>query len=211
MNAAVELHKGVPPNWYFRSLRENILQRYWHVRRFIEVKKVVEPAEKILDIGSADGVFTNVVSQATNAKKAVGIEVLKTSVDWANRHWVRNKTLSFRVGDGHALPFAANTFDAVFALEVLEHVFEPEKILAEIRRVLKKGGYAVFLVPSESYLFKVVWFLWHYMGRMVWKDTHIQSFSNSLLAKKAKAAGFKIEVDKKFHLGMLHLVKVRKK
>lgn len=208
---AAELHENVPPDWYHRSLKENIFQRYWHTRRFEEVKKVVEPVEgKVLDIGSADGTFTKVVLDATHAKKVIGIDVLKTSVAWANKHWKNNPKMIFQVGDAHKLKFKPNEFDAVFSLEVLEHVFDPIIVLKEIKRVLKKNGYAVLLVPAENTLFKIVWFLWHYSGRMVWKDTHLHHYSNSQLMKLAKKVGFRIEVDKKFILGMLHLIKVRK-
>ena len=140
------------------------------------------------------------------------MDVLKSSIDWANKHWTKNKRMKFVVGDAHNLDFKSGTFDAVVALEVLEHVADPVAVLKEIKRVLKKGGYGVFLVPSDNDLFKIVWYLWlHFYPRgWVWKDTHIQTYRNSYLTKVCKRAGFKIEVDKKFNLGMLHLVKVRK-
>jgi ubiquinone/menaquinone biosynthesis C-methylase UbiE len=211
MKSAAELHENVPANWYFRSLKESPLQRYWHQKRFEVVEDLIEPAEEILDIGCADGVFTNVVAKETKAKRVVGIDALESSVAWANKHWNGKKNIKFVVGDAHKLGFPANSFDAVFALEVLEHVYHPEKVLKEIKRVLKKGGYAILLVPTESLLFKVVWFLWHYSGRMVWEDTHVQSFRNDKLVKIARKAGFKVEVNYKFHLGMLQAIKVRKK
>jgi ubiquinone/menaquinone biosynthesis C-methylase UbiE len=95
---------------------------------------------------------------------------------------------------------------------VLEHVYHPKKVLTEFKRVMKKGGYGVFLVPSDSLLFQAIWFLWlHFYPRgWVWKETHIQTYRNNYLPKICKEAGFKIEKDKKFILGMLHAVRVRK-
>src|SRR3989344_6042742 len=103
--SASKLHKNVPPDWYWRSIKENVFQKYWHGCRFEEVGKLVESSGgTILDIGSADGVF---------------------------------------------------------ALEVLEHVFEPMEVFREVKRVLKKEGYGVFLVPSDNFLFKnIVWPVW---------------------------------------------------
>ena len=42
--------------------------------------------------------------------------------------------------DGHDLPFANGAFDAVVTTAVLEHVLNPERVAAEIARVLKTGG-----------------------------------------------------------------------
>src|SRR4051812_26064270 len=126
---AAKLHENVPPDWYFSSIKRNPFQRFWHNSRFKEVSKFVEPTGgKILDIGSADGVFTKVILDKSRAKEIIGIDVLKDSVDWANKHWRKNGELKFRLGDAHKLKFKNNIFDGVFALEVMEHVFEPQVV-----------------------------------------------------------------------------------
>jgi 2-polyprenyl-3-methyl-5-hydroxy-6-metoxy-1,4-benzoquinol methylase len=211
--SAVELHEQVPANWYFQSLKVDLFQRYWHHRRFEEVRRVIEPVKgTVLDIGSADGMFSKVILDKSGASKLIGIDVLKTSVDWANKHWKYTGKMTFKEGDAHKLQFPANTFDAVFALEVLEHVHRPVEVFKEIKRIMKADAYAVFLVPSDNWLFRTIWYLWlHFYPRgWVWRDTHIQTYRNNFLPKAAKKAGFKIVTDKKFILGMLHLVKVRK-
>ena len=146
------------------------------------------------------------------AKKIIGIDVLKSSVDWANKHWRRNKKMKFKVGDAHKLDFPSNSFDAVFALEVMEHVYDPSIVFKEIRRVLKKDGYAIVLVPSDNFLFLIIWgFITRFWWARIWRDCHVQSFSqeNSLAEVVAKS-GLKVEVDKKFILRMLDVVKARK-
>ncbi len=209
---ASELHKNVPPDWYYRSIKENVFQRYWHKRRFEEVSKLIDPVVGIvLDVGSADGMFTKVILDKSKAKKVVGIDVLKSSVDWANKHWKKNKRLEFKVSDAHSLAFESNIFSAVFALEVLEHVHKPKEVIGQIKRVLKKDGYAVFLVPTDSLLFRLIWFFWTKFRGKIWDDTHIQSYTNSSLLDMCISVGFEVEVSKKFLLGMLHVVKVRKK
>lgn len=212
--SAEQLHENVPPDWYFKSIRHNIFQKYWHNRRFEEVKKLADPVKngKVLDIGSADGVFTRELLDATKASNIIGIDVLAHSVDWANNHWKRNKKMSFEVGNAHKLDFKANTFDAVFALEVLEHVHDPVKVFKEIKRVLKKGGYAIFLVPTDVIWFKIGWdYIWTKTRGSIWDDTHIQSFTNDKLIEASEKAGFEVEESKKFILGMLQAVKVRNK
>ena len=209
--SAAKLHENVPPNWYYQSIRINAGQKFWHETRFKEVSTLIEKMEgKVLDIGSADGVFSKVILDKSGAKEIIGIDVLKNSVDWANNHWKKNKKLKFKLGNAHDLKFKANYFEAVFALEVLEHVPDPKKVLSEIKRVLKKDGYAIFLVPTDNFLFKIVWWLWTKWRGRIWDDCHIQSFRNDSLVNLAKKVGFKVEKNHKFLLGMLQAVKIRK-
>jgi SAM-dependent methyltransferase len=51
------------------------------------------------------------------------------------------------VGDANYLPFADNTFDGVVCETLLEHVVEPERVIAEMFRVLKPGGKIYILMP----------------------------------------------------------------
>ena len=49
--------------------------------------------------------------------------------------------------DGKKFPFRKAEFDSIVVNQVLEHVFEPEDFLKEIKRVLKKGGFLLLTVP----------------------------------------------------------------
>lgn len=51
------------------------------------------------------------------------------------------------VGDAHHLPFREGVFDAVVCESLLEHVVEPTRVIAEMRRVLKPGGKIYLMVP----------------------------------------------------------------
>lgn len=53
-------------------------------------------------------------------------------------------------GDGCALQFEDNSFDTVLNVQVLEHVFEPIRMVGEAARVLRPGGIGVFLIPTTS-------------------------------------------------------------
>jgi FkbM family methyltransferase len=73
-------------------------------------------------------------------------------------HCVELETAIFRntdvVGDGHALPFADGVFEAVLAINAFEHYREPDRVVAEILRVLKPGGkvfiHTAFLQPLHE-------------------------------------------------------------
>jgi uncharacterized protein YbaR (Trm112 family)/SAM-dependent methyltransferase len=51
------------------------------------------------------------------------------------------------VGDGHHLPFLDSSFDGVVIEVVLEHIRDPERVISEIHRVLKRSGYVYSVIP----------------------------------------------------------------
>lgn len=209
---AAELHKNVPPDWYRKSIQENLLQRFWHLTRFKEVGKMVEKTGgEILDIGSADGTFTKIIVDRSKAKKVIGIDALKKSVSFSKKRFARSKAMTFRVADAHNLPFENNTFDAVYCLETLEHVEDPIRVIKEMYRVLKDEGYVVVLVPSENWLFKfIVWPLWTLGKGKIWRGTHLNHFSSNQVLDVIRKNGFEIIENKKFLWGMLQAAKAVK-
>ncbi|MEO5843181.1 MAG: methyltransferase domain-containing protein [Acidimicrobiales bacterium] len=56
------------------------------------------------------------------------------------------------VGDGHALEIEGNQFDTVLSIQVLEHVFEPIRMIEELYRVTTPGGHLVVMVPQTANL-----------------------------------------------------------
>jgi ubiquinone/menaquinone biosynthesis C-methylase UbiE len=210
LSEAAVIHRNVPPDWYQRGIRENLFQKFWHHRRFRNIGKLIEPTGgKILDIGCADGTMTKFIFERSRADLAVGIDVLQGSVDYARKRF-KGKKLKFLVADAGKLPFENNEFDAVFCLDSIEHFFEPEKVVREIRRVLKKNGYLVILVHTNSFLFRIIWFFWENTRGWVWKGTHVRKFSGKKLRKLIKDSGFEITVQKKFLLGMYRVIKAKK-
>lgn len=208
---AAQLHKDVPPDWYARSIRENLLQRFWHTTRFREVGRLIPITRgKILDIGCADGTFTKVILEHSKAKKIVAVDVLESSVSYAKRRFARSKKLLFKVADAHELPFKNKEFDAVFCLEALEHVEDSKRVISEMYRVLKNRGYALVLVPSENLLFRLGWPIWTLTRGKIWRGTHLNNFSADKLVHLMEEEGFIIDRNRKFLLGMLQAIKAIK-
>lgn len=52
--------------------------------------------------------------------------------------------------------FKDESFDLVISLDVMEHVFCPDKVYSEIYRTLKKGGYYLHTFPIRKYLVDAV-------------------------------------------------------
>ena len=203
----LEIHEDVAADHYDKGLKRNLFQKYWHNSRFHEVLQIIKPVEgPVLDVGCHGGTFTKVVLSKIGSKEIYGIDISHSAIQYAQKKIPFGK---FKVADAAKLPYVNNFFDAVICLEVLEHVDNPSRVLAEIYRVLKKGGYTIILVPSDNRLFKIVWFLWT-LCYPVWKHAHVQSFQNSTLEDLIKKTKLKIDKVRIFNAGMLKLIVAHK-
>lgn len=203
----LEIHEDVPANHYDQGIKKNIFQKYWHWRRFTEVLKEVEPtSEPILDLGCHSGTFTERVLSKIGTKQVYGIDVSPSAISLAAKRIPYGK---FVIGDATSLPYENNFFNEVFCLEMLEHVDDPIAVLKESKRVLKKGGKMLILVPSDNNFFKLVWFIWTLYYHH-WRHAHVQSYRNDLLEKVIKEVGFKVLKVKTFNSGMLKLIVCQK-
>ena len=99
------------------------------------------PDGKVLDIGCGVG---QVVQRLIDAgHEAHGVEVSEPNIAKAKQ--VSDRC---RIYDGRSLPFDDASFDSVGALNVLEHVEEPEAFITELVRVVKPGGRIVLSSPN---------------------------------------------------------------
>jgi len=97
----------------------------------------------VLDVGGWD-FFLTAKKRKINFKTWTTIE--NSNVDLN----INDKNFCFIQCDGCNMEFESNKFDTVLNIQVLEHVFEPIKMVKEISRVLKPNGIGVFLIPQTS-------------------------------------------------------------
>ena len=199
----LEIHEDVPANHYDQGIKRNMFQKYWHWSRFSEVLKSIQPVTgAVLDIGCHGGTFTQRLLGKLQTKDIYGIDISPSAVTLIKKRLPFGK---FQVADAQKLPFQDNFFEAVFCLEVLEHVDDPISVLQEVKRVLKKGGKFYILVPSDNKLFKIIWLMWT-LYYPHWRHAHVQSYNKNVLEKFLNELGFKIIKVKAFNLGMLKLL-----
>jgi 2-polyprenyl-3-methyl-5-hydroxy-6-metoxy-1,4-benzoquinol methylase len=102
--------------------------------------------ESVLDVGCGEGVLTEEWSERVGDGRIVGIDLddPKLRAEWERR---RRPNLEFRAEEATSLSFEDDEFDMASAIEVLEHVPEPEATLAEMARVA--GRWLLVSVPRE--------------------------------------------------------------
>ena len=113
-------------------------------RRFL--LKRVSSGDRALDLGCGEGTFTSVLADA--GAIAIGVEVADAALARAR---AAHPGLDFRPApiDG-PLPFDDQTFDLVWASEVIEHVADTERWIVEVRRVLAPGGRLLVTTPNHG-------------------------------------------------------------
>jgi ubiquinone biosynthesis O-methyltransferase len=105
----------------------------------------------VLDLGCGGG-FMAVALRAGGAA-ITGIDPSEAAIGAARRHAEANGLeIDYRVGSGEALPFANGVFDVVVCVDVLEHVEDLERVLFEIRRVLRPGGVFLFDTINRTWI-----------------------------------------------------------
>lgn len=96
----------------------------------------------ILDFGAFGSEMPPLLN-AAGFTKVTGIDLNRNV-----RFMPRSGTIRYVQGDFHACPFEAASFDLITAISVIEHGYAPEKLLGEVSRLLRPGG---FFVASFDY------------------------------------------------------------
>ncbi len=100
----------------------------------------------LLDVGCGEGVLVHRWAQRLGEARVVGIDLEEESIQsgWAER---QAPNLEYRVLEAADLPFADDEFDLASAIEVLEHLPDPHRTLAEMARCARR--HLLVSVPRE--------------------------------------------------------------
>lgn len=129
---------------FFRDMRNRAVMDH---RRCILA--CLEPSDReiaLLDCGCDDGEWTLQAGARVGNARLYGIEIVEE-----RRREAERKGIVARPGNlEEAFPFPDGFFDAVHANQVIEHLADTDRFIAEIRRTLKPGGYAVICTENLS-------------------------------------------------------------
>lgn len=100
-----------------------------------------------LDIGCSNGVVSNLLSQ--KFKSVTGIDIDQEAIKYAQEKY-NKENLNFEIMDAQNMKFKNDQFDIVILNQIYEFVADPQKMINEIYRVLKKDG--ICLVGARNKL-----------------------------------------------------------
>ena len=134
-----------PQDRYTHGHHESVVQS--HARRRAEVEAwfllpKLKPGMRLLDAGCGPGTVTTGLARAVSPGKVIGLDVAPGVLEHARAHAAEQlvDNVSFVASDVYDLDFADAEFDVVYANQLLQHLADPVRAIAEMRRVLKPGG-----------------------------------------------------------------------
>jgi SAM-dependent methyltransferase len=166
----------------------------------------ISPGEQVLDMGCGAGRHafelyrrgTDVVAFDQDADELAAVSDMFAAMR-AEREVPEGAEADVKQGDALQLPFADGEFDRVVAAEVLEHIPADERAIAELVRVLRRGGRMAVTVPRWLPE-RICWALSDAYHEV--EGGHVRVYTTAELVGKVRATG--MTYDGKAHAHALH-------
>lgn len=150
-------------SWFLlhkRALARPEIKNYF-MDLLLPIKSEIDK-EKVLEIGAGSGLTKNILFNYNFLSTDIILD--------------QNK-LDF-VSDIYSLPFLKNSFDLIFAIDVLHHLRRPEEALNEIHRVLNSRGHLILIEPHISAFSYFIYKLFHH-EKTSWRISPKKLFDNT--------------------------------
>lgn len=152
----------------------------------------LKQTDTVLDLGC--GVCMNSIKLASRVKKVIGLDADSYSLNVAKKeaNFKKTKNVEFINADANKkLPFADKTFDKVLCFDVLEHLEKRNKVILEIKRILKPNGNLLLVTDNPTTSWKK---LQKSVGLFYYADLdHKYEYSKAEILKLLMENNFKVD------------------
>lgn len=175
---------------HYKSL--DLQNKIYQLKALSLAKKTNLPTgASILDLGCADGSFAAYAGEILNAKP-FGLDLDDDTIATAKK----NGVTAIAHDLSEKLPYKDKQFDLVFALEVIEHLFDTDFFLGQIHRVLKPNGFLILSTPNLASLPNRLRLMFGGYPKYLEYSTagagHIHLYTRQILEKQIAANGFEV-------------------
>jgi len=109
----------------------------------------------VLDLGCGGGFMAEPLSR--RGARVTGVDPSAASLEAARKHaQSQGLNIVYREGKGEAIPLESGSMDRIICVDVLEHVQDLDKVISEIRRVLRPQGLFLFDTVNRNWLSRVL-------------------------------------------------------
>ena len=166
--------------------------RPMYLTKVLQLLHEVPAGSSVLDAGCGGGLFSVGIKEA--GYDVFGIDLSKSGIKAAQARNIGEFKVA-SVYENLAEPFGKTSFDAIIAIEVIEHLYSPARFAERIFESLKPGGVVVVSTPYWGYFKNVVLAVTDRIDRsltVLWEGGHIKHFSRRTLSELMRNAGFEV-------------------
>lgn len=126
---------------------------WWFQSRYALTSRILERAAarlkghpiKHLDLGCGTGMF---LERQGDRRETYGLDFSPEGLRFSSQRGLERLVCA----DSQELPFSSNSFDIVTAFDLIEHVADDNRLVAEVHRILRPGGFLLATVPAHPFL-----------------------------------------------------------
>ena len=131
---------------FFEEIEDYRFEKLHYLPKLVNFESFSD--KHVLDVGC--GVGNDLSRFSRSGAKVVGIDLAEHSIDLARKNFnLRALEGEFFVMDGEDMSFPDNSFDVVYCHTVIHFTVDPDRMIAEIFRVLKPGGTAILMTVNR--------------------------------------------------------------
>jgi len=150
----------------------------------------IESNQVILDIGCATGYLGAIAKK--NGNRVYGIEISESAAKMAKE--ILDDVVVGNIEEID-LPYPEKYFDIIICSDVIEHLFDPEKVLIKLRKYVKIGGKLMVSVPNIAH-YSIRWMVlrgkWEYEDVGAMDYGHLRFFTRETMAQLLEASGYRV-------------------
>jgi 2-polyprenyl-6-hydroxyphenyl methylase / 3-demethylubiquinone-9 3-methyltransferase len=129
--------------------------RFGYFKRVLDRARAIECGKRqLLDVGCGGGLLAEEFARA--GFSVTGIDPAPETVETARAHASTSRlSITYETGAGEHLPYPDGMFDHVTCCDVLEHVDDVDRVIAEIARVLRPGGLFFYDTINRTFVSRI--------------------------------------------------------
>lgn len=156
------------------------------------VLKLVGKKKDVLEVGCNTGYFTKLLVE--RGCRVVGVELDPRAAEKARD--IASKVIVGDIEDDQTLNQINGKFDVILFMHILEHIIDPWRVLAEIKKYLKQEGKSIIAIPNvacwsvrRALLFKGKF---EYVDTGIFDRTHLRFFTFETIQELIRQSGYQI-------------------